>query len=178
MYMVLISAEPKETFGVLPSAMKNCHGRCRAVRTNARSSVFIDGLRVSNASACSSCTAARTSMAVDVGGIGLPKLTVTRYGMLPRHLPQKAPALKAEDASPHAVEVHRDDRDIDALHDAFQPAAERKQLPGARDLPFGEDAHDLIVAQRIGRRLAASAASRADAARWKSESPSPFWRTA
>jgi len=61
-------------------------------------------------------------------------------------LPEKASAFKAEDASPHSIEVHRDDGDLDAFHDAFQPVAEGKQLAGARDLPFGENAHDFIVA--------------------------------
>ncbi len=73
--------------------------------------------------------------------------------MLPRHLPQEAPALEAEDAAPHSVEVHGNDRNIDALHDAFKSAPEGKQLPGARDLPLGEDADDLVVAQRVARRV-------------------------
>ena len=81
MYIVLVSAEPNDTFGVFPSAIMKRSGWRRAVRTNAQSSVFMRRLRRWNASACSSCTALRTWMAVDVGGIGVPKLTVTGYGM-------------------------------------------------------------------------------------------------
>ena len=76
--MVLISADPNETFGVLPSAMKNCQRLLPRGAHKGAVQRLHRGLRVSNALACSSCTAARTSMAVDVGGMGLPKLTVTR----------------------------------------------------------------------------------------------------
>ncbi len=70
-------------------------------------------------------------------------------GNVMRHLPQEASALEAEDAAPHAVEVHRDDGNLDVLHDALQAATEGKHLAGARDLSFSEDADDLVVAQRV-----------------------------
>src|SRR6516164_6337799 len=68
---------------------------------------------------------------------------------LPRYLPQKSAALKAENASPNAVQVYGNDGNLDAFHDAFESAAEREQLSGSRDLPFGEDAYDLIVPKCI-----------------------------
>ncbi len=70
---------------------------------------------------------------------------------MPRKLPQKASARKTEDRSPHAIQIHRNNRNIDALHNAFHAAAERQHLPDARHLSFGEDANNLAVLQGLGR---------------------------
>src|SRR6266849_7249730 len=65
-------------------------------------------------------------------------------------LPQKAAAGKTENGAPEAVDVHRDDRHVDAFYDAFEAAAEGEQLADARDFAFGEDADYFAVAQRVG----------------------------
>ena len=62
-----------------------------------------------------------------------------------RQLPEEAPLLEAEDAAPHAVQGHGDDRRLHVLHDALEPAAEGQQMADARDLALGEDADDLAV---------------------------------
>ena len=69
-----------------------------------------------------------------------------------RHLPEEAAAFEAEDAAPHAVEVDGDDRHIDAFDDALESAAEGKHLAGARDLAFGKDADDFVVAKGVACR--------------------------
>src|SRR5262245_63845408 len=69
-----------------------------------------------------------------------------------RKFPEVATALEAEDASPEAVQVDRNDRRIYALHDALKAAAKRKQLAGPRHLAFGEDADNLPVADRVAGR--------------------------
>ena len=91
----------------------------------------IEGLHAAlaprKASACSSCTAARTSIARGRRRHGRAEADRDGIGNPARHLPQKTSALEAEDAAPHAVEVHGNDGDIDALHDALEAAAEGKQ---------------------------------------------------
>src|SRR5262249_8523922 len=59
---------------------------------------------------------------------------------LARQLPQETSAFEAEDAPPYAVQVHGDDGHVNALHNSFQAVTERKQLSGACDLAFREDA--------------------------------------
>src|SRR5690349_20052537 len=66
-----------------------------------------------------------------------------------RNFPEKTSALEAEDAAPDAFEVHRNDGNIDAFHDALEAATEGKHLSGAGDLSFSEDADDFVVAQGI-----------------------------
>ena len=68
-----------------------------------------------------------------------------------REFPQKSPARKTEDRSPHTVEIHGDDRHVHALHDAFHAAAERHHLADARHLPFGENANQLAILQSLRR---------------------------
>ena len=62
-----------------------------------------------------------------------------------RHLPEEPAPFEAEDAAPHAVQGHGDDRRLDVLHDALETAAERQHVADARDLAFGEDADDFAV---------------------------------
>jgi hypothetical protein len=178
MYMVLVSADPKlKPLGVLPSAMKNCQ-RPLTRRAHEGAVQSFHAMFAPSGMPRLQLLHRRAHLdAVDVGGIGLPKLTVTRIRNPPRHLPQKASALKAEDASPYSIQVHGNDGHIDALHDAFQAAAEGKQLAGARDLPFGEDANDLVVAQRVAGGLSECSMSRGCCS-LRLESPSPSWRMA
>ncbi len=68
-----------------------------------------------------------------------------------RHLPQESPALETENTAPHAIEIHGHDRRIHALHDAFHSAPEGKQLPDARNLPFGKNANHFARADRVAR---------------------------
>ncbi len=72
-----------------------------------------------------------------------------RVRNFPRHLPQEAPSLEAEDAAPYAIETHRNNRRLNALHNALKPAPEGQQLSRARDLSFGKDAYDLVLPQRF-----------------------------
>ena len=67
-----------------------------------------------------------------------------------RPFPEKASTGKTEDRAPDAVQVHRNDGDVDAFHDAFKPTTERQHLADARNLAFRENAHDFTVAQRFG----------------------------
>ena len=67
-----------------------------------------------------------------------------------RKLPEEAAALEAENAAPDAVEIHRDDRRVHALHDALHAAAEGKQLADACDLPLGEDADHFAALDCVG----------------------------
>src|SRR5262249_60863558 len=64
---------------------------------------------------------------------------------------EEALAAVAEDAAPHAVEVDRDDRDVAALADPLEPAPERVQHPGPRDLPLREDADQVAVVEVLAR---------------------------
>src|SRR5580704_16441116 len=64
-----------------------------------------------------------------------------------RQFPEEAAARKTENGAPHAVEVHWDDWNVDALNDAFHAAAERHHLADARHLPLGENADQLAVLQ-------------------------------
>ena len=95
-----------------------------------------------------------------------------------RQFPDEAPALEAENAAPHAVEIHGNDRRVHALHDALHAAAEGEQLADARDLPLSENADDFAVLDRVGGFAQAIEAFRAAAARRKSGSRESFSRTA
>ena len=78
MKMVLVSAETKRTFGVLPSAIMKRSGKRRAVRTKARSSVLHAALAFAGRLRLGVPARRRgLQMAVEVGGMGVPKLTVT-----------------------------------------------------------------------------------------------------
>src|SRR6185437_3729492 len=87
------------------------------------------------------------------GRHGLAEADGDPIGDAPRQLPEKAAALKAEDATPYTVEVDRDDGRVDAFHDALEPATEGQQLACAGDLAFREDADDLAIAQRVAGGL-------------------------
>src|ERR1051325_5331459 len=81
------------------------------------------------------------------------RLTKThRYGIrnLSWQLPQKLPAFETEDASPNAIEVNRNNRRIDSLHNAFHPAPERKHLTNACHLSFGENTDDFALLEGLG----------------------------
>ena len=69
-----------------------------------------------------------------------------------RQLPEEAPLLEAEDAAPHAVQRHGDDRRLHVLHDALEAAPERQQVADARDLAFGEDADHFAVLDGLAGR--------------------------
>src|ERR1041385_660692 len=75
-----------------------------------------------------------------------------RYGIrdLSRQLPQKLSAFKTKDTAPNAIKMHRNNRRIDSLHNAFHPAPERKHLTDARHLSFGEDTDDFALLERPG----------------------------
>ena len=61
--------------------------------------------------------------------------------------------MKTEDAAPHAVQRHRNDRRIHVFHDALEAAPERQQMADARDLPLGKNADDLAVADGVAGGL-------------------------
>src|SRR5262245_4179711 len=68
-----------------------------------------------------------------------------------RQLPHIPSTLEAEDASPDAIEMNRNDRRIDAFHNAFKTGTKRKHLADSRHLAFGENANNFPVANRIAR---------------------------
>ena len=70
-------------------------------------------------------------------------------GDVARHFPEEASLLEAEDAAPHVVETHGNDRRVHVLHHPLEAAPEREQLADARDLSLGEDAHDVAVLDRL-----------------------------
>src|SRR5262245_8282674 len=74
-----------------------------------------------------------------------------RIGNALRPFPKETAALKAEYASPQAIQVHRNDRHLPPLQNSFEPATERQQRAGACDLSFREDADDLSVVERLPR---------------------------
>ena len=153
MKTVLTSADANETRGVLPSAMKNCNGCRRAVCTKARSSGLHARLARFKGYGLQLLHCRTHCNRRGRGRHGFSEAHGDVVGNVVRHLPQKASALEAEDAAPHAVKIHGDDGNLDVLHDAFQAAAEGKHLAGARDLALGEDADDLVVAQRVARSV-------------------------
>ena len=66
--------------------------------------------------------------------------------------PKEEPAApKGKDAAPNLVQMNRDDRCIDSLHDSLQPALEFEHLPDSGDPTFGEDADELTVLNRFPR---------------------------
>ena len=62
-----------------------------------------------------------------------------------RHFPEEPAFLEAEDAAPHAIERHRNDRRLHVLHNPLEPAPERQRVADARDLALGENADDFAV---------------------------------
>jgi hypothetical protein len=69
----------------------------------------------------------------------------------PRQFPEKAPTLEAEDAAPHALQMHGDHRNIEALDNFFHAPFKGQQVTGAADGPFGEDADDVALLQFLAR---------------------------
>ena len=83
---------------------------------------------------------------------GLHGATITDrdpIGYLPRQLPEKPSPLETEDASPDAIEAHRNDGRLDPFYDSLQPPAKRQELSNTRDLPFGEDADNMARPDRL-----------------------------
>ncbi len=95
----------------------------------------------------------------------LPEVHRDAIGNLARHLPDEAPLLETENAAPHAIQRHRDDRRFHVLHDALEAAPEGQHLPDARDLALGKDADHFAVPDGLAGRAAGPGASRAGAAR-------------
>ena len=149
--IALSSTPPHFMRGRRLSPMAKRKGERCAVRIRLRCSVRMRALWWRYASVCNCCTASRTSKGVAVGRHGLAETDGDRVGNRTRHFPEEPPALEAEDAAPDAVEVHRDDRRVHALHDAFHSAAEGKHLADARDLALGKNAHDFAGADRVAR---------------------------
>src|SRR6266404_7258882 len=79
----------------------------------------------------------------------LTKSDAHRIRNMPRQLPQKSPARETEDGAPHSVEVHRNNRHVNALDDPLHPPPERQHLADARHLPFRKNADELAVLQRL-----------------------------
>src|SRR5438876_10299040 len=67
-------------------------------------------------------------------------------------LPKKMSAFKTENRSPDAINVNRNYRRLDALHDPLEPAPEGKHLTDPCHLSFGKNAKQLAVLQRLSRR--------------------------
>src|SRR5206468_4751174 len=68
-----------------------------------------------------------------------------------RHFKKEPLSLETEYAAPHAVEVYRDDRSIDALHDPLESAPERQQVSNPADLSLREDADNTASLNRFAR---------------------------
>ena len=126
--------------------------------------------RIASVGAQRHASPAALRAAVVVDGSGAPNATVTGYGNAHGPFPEEASALEAEDAAPDAIEIDRDDRDVEAVDDPLEAALERQQVAGAADRALGEDADDVAVASAPGARRS----SDADAPRGprRSESPS------
>src|SRR5438093_2567896 len=80
-------------------------------------------------------------------GQRLPERYRHGIGNALRPLPKEPAVLEAEDATPQPVQVHRNDGDVQSLHDLFEPALELEQMPRAADRPFSEDADDMALLQ-------------------------------
>ena len=76
-----------------------------------------------------------------------------RMGNARRQFPHEMSLFEARRAAQHAVERHRHDGRVHVLHDALHAALERQQLADARDLPLGENADDLAVADGVAGGL-------------------------
>src|SRR5207248_5009026 len=61
---------------------------------------------------------------------------------------EELPAFEAENTSPDAIEVDRDDGDVEPSHDALESMAKGKETARARDGAFGEDANQLAGLER------------------------------
>ena len=59
--------------------------------------------------------------------------------------------MEAEDAAPHAIEMHGNYRHIQSLDDLFQAALKRQQVAGPADRTFGEDADHVALSQFLAR---------------------------
>src|SRR5437867_4250313 len=68
-----------------------------------------------------------------------------------RHFKKELLPLETEYATPHAVEVYRDDRSIDALHDPLESAPERQQVSNPGDLSLRDDADNTASLNRFAR---------------------------
>src|SRR5262245_32157358 len=65
------------------------------------------------------------------------------------NLPDESPLFETEDAAPHAIQSHRNNRRLDILHDSFESPTKRKHLANTRDLALGKYADNLAVPDRI-----------------------------
>src|SRR4051794_30524452 len=72
-----------------------------------------------------------------------------RVGDPPRPFPNKTSLFKTEDAAPHAVEGHWDDRRIHLLHDALKPTTEGQHLADACNLSFREYTNDFSISNGL-----------------------------
>src|SRR5260370_1702764 len=81
----------------------------------------------------------------------LPEAYSDVVGDLAGNLPYKASTLEAEDSAPVSLQMRWDNGRIHVFHDALHAAAERKHLPDAGDLAFGEDTDDLSLLNGFAR---------------------------
>ena len=70
-----------------------------------------------------------------------------------RPFPEELAFLEAEDAAPHLVEMHRDDRHLEPVDDLLEAALERQHVAGAADRALGEDADHVARLQFLARPL-------------------------
>ena len=147
------SAPPQLTLPRLASAAKNRNGCFRNARTRLRCSGFMVRLRCAQASAPKFLH--RLAHLHRRGVVRQCRAVAHRHAVrdAPWQLEEKPAARVTEDAAPHAVEVDRNDRRIDVLHDFFVAAPERQHLPRARDLSLGKNADHLAVANRLAGDL-------------------------
>ena len=68
-------------------------------------------------------------------------------------LPEKTGLCVAENTTPHAIEMNRNDRRIDILHDFLVAAPERQHLPRACDLSLSKNTDHLPVSNRLAGNL-------------------------
>ena len=62
---------------------------------------------------------------------------------------KKTAAIVREDATPKTIHVDGDDRSFGASRDGFHAAADGSETPGARELPFREDANEITVGNAV-----------------------------
>src|SRR5581483_10632867 len=68
-----------------------------------------------------------------------------RVGNPPGPLPEEAPYLAAEDAPPEPIEMDRDDRDVESLHDLLKPLLEGEHIPGPADRSLRKNADHMAL---------------------------------
>ena len=67
------------------------------------------------------------------GGQRIAERHGDRIGNLHGPLPEKSAALEAEDAAPDAIEIHRNDRHVEAVDNPLEAALERQQIARSAD---------------------------------------------